>query len=356
MFEMVDKAELESNLDIAKLGFITKAEIGEEGKNSKAYIVYDPQLDADLVLKKIDKINFDDPLTYFKEARIVYSACHQNVVPVQYACQTDDHICLAMPYYKKGSLSKILDLQSLSVGEILRYSLHILSGLHYIHYKGLVHFDIKPSNILINDANEALIADFGLTEKIDQDGLATKDVLYFKHMPPERFKVDRLSKSADIYMFGLTLYRMCTDKKTFEEQFEEVKLTPHQIYQLMNEKKFPDRSAYQAHIPRKLKKIINKCLEPSPSNRYKSVLEILNELSSIEDNLWWRKVPTNTGEKWIYEHNEKILELIVEYTNQERAQVLVLKGKSKKKILNETYEKSVLLENLYKLFISANKL
>ena len=79
-------------------------EIGQEGKNSKVYLVHDHQLDGDLVIKEIEKVKFKTPDEYFKEARLMFSQKHENVVEVHYAGMDADNIYIAMPYYANGSV------------------------------------------------------------------------------------------------------------------------------------------------------------------------------------------------------------------------------------------------------------
>ena len=92
-----------------------------------------------------------------------------------------------MPFYPKGSLNKIIDSRFLTVREIISLGTNFLSGLHNIHSKRLIHFDIKPDNILISERNEAHLTDFGLAKKAAFDG-AEQDRVYGRMAPPEYFE------------------------------------------------------------------------------------------------------------------------------------------------------------------------
>ena len=96
---------------------------------------------------------------------------NKNIVKVNYATYDDDNIYISMPYYKNGSLQDILQNRNLTVREIVKYSLDILSGIYYIHKNQILHCDIKPSNILIDDYNCAVLADFGSSININSDGV-----------------------------------------------------------------------------------------------------------------------------------------------------------------------------------------
>ena len=91
-------------LHTAELNFETIKEIGQEGKNSQVFLAHDIQLDGEIVVKKIEKSKIIKPTEYYEEAKKLYASYHSNVVKVNYGCSDADHIYIAMPYYKCGSL------------------------------------------------------------------------------------------------------------------------------------------------------------------------------------------------------------------------------------------------------------
>ncbi len=235
-------------------------EIGSEGKNSKVFRAQDLQLDAELAIKKIQKASFPQASEYYKEASILYLSDHANVVPIHYACEDDDHIYLAMPFFQNGSLNSLMKQRFLTVREIVRYGIQFLSGLHNIHSKGLMHFDIKPDNIMLSARNEALVSDFGLAQRMQQNGVAETPVSYWKNIPPEALTQDQHTVTFDIYQSGLTFYRMCAGNDTFYAQLKQYK-DDDSFIAALKEGKFPDRKAFPAHIPSALRNLVKKCLE-----------------------------------------------------------------------------------------------
>ena len=173
----------------ANLSFDLLSEIGHEGGNSEVYIAKDHQLDAELVIKKIPKSKLSNEDEYFAESSILYLSSHPNVVPIHYACEDADYIYLAMPHYSKGSLNSLINGRFLTVREIIRYSTQFLSGLHNIHSKRLIHFDIKPDNILFSDQGEALLSDFGLAKQLTITGVAGQDRIYGRMTPPDNKEI-----------------------------------------------------------------------------------------------------------------------------------------------------------------------
>ncbi|MCY8706844.1 hypothetical protein [Bacillus phage SPbetaL6] len=271
---------------ILKLKF--KKEIGAEGKNSTVYIAYDPQLDTDLVIKKINKSEFSKVEDYFAEAQMLYATQHPNIMPIKYASQDHNHIYIAMDFMKKGSLNSLIDKRYLTPREIIKISLEFLSGVHFMHAKRLIHFDIKPTNILINNANKAIVTDFGTSKYLNDYGFAHPEKLYALHIPPENFNFGRFSFFSDIYQAGLTIYRLCNGNKFFNEQIRELNITTGQeLAEAIAANKFPNKKKYLPHIPKELRKIISKSLSINVEDRYQSILDMMNDLALLENNIDW---------------------------------------------------------------------
>jgi len=280
-----------SNKDtILKLDFIRDIG-GEEGKNSEVKLAFDHQLNTHFAVKIVPKkelsIDFgsNDENLFFTEAKMLYQNQHPNIVQIQYASSCDDNIYFTMPYYKKGSLNSLMGKKFLTVREIIKYSLNVLNGIHYIHTNNLLHFDIKPTNILINDNGKAMVTDFGLSRYTDNLGVTKYSKFYKSHFPPECIEIDVATKSADIYQVGLTLYRMCNGNDYFKHQYEGLKAQgDKKLYDAIKKEKFPIRE-YLPHIPQKLRRIVNKAIKSNPDDRYETVLDMMNAISKIEDNL-----------------------------------------------------------------------
>lgn len=299
MLKPYNKAEI--TFDIVK-------EIGGDGRNSKTYVSYDHQLNAEIVTKQVAKSTLRSTSNFFDESRMLYASAHPNVVQIHYACEDADHIYLAMPYYQKGSLKSLITGQHMTVREIIAAACQVLSGLHNIHSKGLIHFDIKPDNILLSNRGEAMLSDFGLAKQTNFAGVAAQDRLYGKMMPPEAFSTDHFDNTFDIFQFGMTLYRMCNGNSAFYEQFANYTssgvLDRDSFRFAVCNGRFPDRGTFPGHIPRALRNIIRKCIQPAPGGRYQSAIAVANALAGIEgDALDWRL--TEEPDRRIWQKNKE---------------------------------------------------
>lgn len=322
---------------------------GDEGKNSDCFLAKDIQLDENLVIKKVSKAKLDlKKSDYFSESKMINDSIHPNVVKIQYASQDEGYIYFAMPHYKNGSLHTIAKQRYLTTKEVLNYAFDILSGVLFIHSKKLLHLDIKPSNILVDNNNKAVITDFGLSKYTNEHGLAIQDNAYRLHSDPDYFKGPRGIHS-DIHQIGLTLYRLCNGIDILKEEFNMIclsverknsKLDRDEVLDKsiikLNEKikngSYPSRDGYLPHVPANLKKVINKALQVDETKRYTSVLEMMDDLSSIELDMDWKYNPSDAeiytcikgNQKYSIEFDEhrKCVELYKEniYTNRKTNQ------------------------------------
>jgi len=284
-------------VNIAQVNFETLEEIGHEGRNSTAFRARDLQLDAEIVMKKIPKADIKDASEFFSESRLLYQSTHQNVVQVLYACEDDTHILIAMPFYENGSLKSLMNERFLTVREIVKFGCQTLSGLHNIHSKGLIHFDIKPDNILLTERYEAVISDFGLAKQTEL-GRAKPTKIYTIMSAPEMVTPDDIDLRFDIYQFGFTLYRMCVGVNSHRDQLAAQGITSgEELLEAVNAQTFPDRSAFPAHIPRNLRSVVLKCLSPNVEERYSSALDVANGLAKVESSLDWQ-FHVGDPEKW----------------------------------------------------------
>ncbi|MEX2375586.1 MAG: serine/threonine-protein kinase [Dehalococcoidia bacterium] len=297
----------------AEIDFTCNEEIGAEGRNSRVFKAIDHQLDAQIVVKRIERSDFETEDEYFAEAKLLYDARHPHVVPVKFACRTDAYVFIAMPLYELGSVHSLLQRRFPTVREMVRIGLDFLTGLHYIHLRGLLHFDIKPSNILIDASGKAAVTDFGLAKHVNEKGLAEQDVMYSTHRPPEGFQYDVFAQPADIYQAGLTLYRMAVGLRSFDSQWQAYQGDHIAAAKAVIVGDLPNRTAsvYPAHIPARLRNTIRRALEPDPDSRYQEVLGLINDLGQVDEWLDWEYCLTGPVERWEFraETHLKVIEL-----------------------------------------------
>lgn len=277
----------------AHLEFIKQC--GQQGQNSKAYFGRDTQLDAPVFIKVINKA--DLRTAYFEEAQQLYAAEHPNVLKIRCATQNDNYVFLVMNICHGGSVQEICEQGFLTCRRALKIAQDFLSGLHYVHTRHLIHFDIKPSNILLQGNGTAVLADFGLAERVNPQGFAAPEGIYSTHMPPEwdLQSGGNLTTLSDVYQAGITLYRMCNGEKFYRSQVP----AGDKIFDEIRAGRFPNRKMYLPHVPKALRRIINKAIQVNPDDRYQAIIDFQNALAKLSSNLDWECENEREGSwKW----------------------------------------------------------
>lgn len=193
------------------------------------------------------------------EYKIVYNCRHTNLLqPTNFSIYKGTPY-LELPYCKNGSSERLIG-KKLSNDEIWKYIYDVSSGLAYLHsYKPpIIHQDIKPANVLIDDYNNYAITDFGISSQrggkhgyyYDEENSGT-----MAYMAPERFKENyEPTAESDIWAFGATLYEILTGDVPFGEEGGKNQIINKQ---LKNNK----------HINSDVQKLIHSCLEINPQKR-----------------------------------------------------------------------------------------
>jgi eukaryotic-like serine/threonine-protein kinase len=155
-----------------------------EGMNSQVFRARDPRLQREIAVKEIEKARLgNDVNAYFQEARTMSELGDPNIVPIHYACDTDDMIGLVMPYFP-GSLGSRISVGPMSVRQLIKVAQGILSGVARVHGAGFVHLDLKPSNVLFTDTGIPMVADFGQSRELGPHNTVRVPAMYPCSIPP----------------------------------------------------------------------------------------------------------------------------------------------------------------------------
>jgi serine/threonine protein kinase len=270
---------------LASISYTKLKQIGVgQGMNSEVYLADDSQLGGQVAVKEIEKVCFANPTEYFNEAQTMFAAVHDNVVAVQYACQTAKTISLAMPYYVNGSLADRIQSCPIQLGEVQRIAQAVLAGLAHIHLAGFIHFDVKPSNVLFSNTNRPMVADFGQSRAISSNGVVTVPALYMDAQPPETISTAVATQLADIYHTGLLMYRALNGDPFFKSQLPA---DPASLMARIASGKFPDRKMFMPHVPPRLRTLVRKALRLNPADRFQSATGMADALSRVDLTLDW---------------------------------------------------------------------
>ncbi|MGE3074108.1 MAG: protein kinase [Dehalococcoidia bacterium] len=154
-----------------------------------------------------------------REATVIARLQHQNIVGVYDAGSYQDRRYIVMEYVHGFSLRQLLETQGrMTEAEAIRYGTQVANALQYAHSQGVVHCDIKPENILVNEGGVAKVADFGVAETLTRTmapGQA-KDLLgTIAYLAPEIIEGSNPSPSSDVYSLGLTVFELVAGRPPF---------------------------------------------------------------------------------------------------------------------------------------------
>jgi eukaryotic-like serine/threonine-protein kinase len=242
-----------------------------QGQFGKVFRALDSNTGDVVALKELDTRRFPTK-TFLRELSFLVSLQHPNIVACRGLEYSQTGRYLVMDYCEAGTLRDLMESDTpIGLSQYLKLAIDILSGLEYIHDRGIVHCDLKPENILLKNLDGNLIAclaDFGIAQLYSQDAKndPNKQLGSPAYMAPERF-YGRCSPLSDLYAVGIILYELVIGDRPFIGIPQEI------IHAQINQ-----QIVLPNHIPLLLRSLIVKSLEKLPIKRFKSAGEFLKSL------------------------------------------------------------------------------
>ena len=209
--------------------------LGQQGGFGITYLARQEALERDVVIKELfytrdsrsAQTSTEEEASVFKyykekflrEARSIAALDHPNIVRVIDVFEENGTAYYVMEYHPKGSLGAIIDKEgAMSEERALRYIRQVASALKQVHEKHIMHLDINPNNILLNNRDEAVLIDFGISKRYNEKGRAftvNQSPITPGYAPIEQYSVNGVTEfapSTDIYSLGATFYTLLTGK------------------------------------------------------------------------------------------------------------------------------------------------
>ncbi|MBX9631499.1 MAG: serine/threonine protein kinase [Burkholderiales bacterium] len=251
-----------------------------EGAMGTVYKAHDPLLDRLVAIKTVNlNLPKEDIAEYearfYQEAKAAGGLSHPNIVVIYDIGKTDRLAYMAMEYLEGRELRSILSERTcVSLDEAVNIAAQVADGLTYAHGRGVIHRDIKPTNIMLNRDGVAKITDFGIA-RMRSSELKTMTGMILgspRYMSPEQVAGKRADQRSDIFSLGVVLYEMLTGQAPFQAD------TVHGVmYQTMNATA-PAPSTIKSGLPKILDYIVAKALAKVPEARYQSAKELADDL------------------------------------------------------------------------------
>jgi eukaryotic-like serine/threonine-protein kinase len=281
-----------------ELGTVTVLKLLGQGSMGAVFVGFQRSLNRQVAVKILpmnEKTTEQSRLLFRREAELVAKLSHPNIIPIFEMGESDDCYFQVMQLITGKDLETLIarrlrnpipSKRVMQVPEALAYIMQVLDGLGYAHGETVIHQDIKPANILVDErTNRPLIADFGIAKtaqsEIHQDGMVAGSPLY---MAPERVADLPSDHRVDIYAAGLMLYKMLTGNLPLAHVEGDV------MALLSKKLRDPDSifsckpSQASPAINSELERIILKSIAGKAENRYQSCEEFKADIAAYAES------------------------------------------------------------------------
>ncbi len=284
--------------------FATRYEVIEElgkGGMGKVYKAVDKEINEEVAIKLLKPEIASDESTverFRNELKFARKIAHKNVCKMYHIAKDEDTPYITMEYVKGEDLKSFVRRKGkLSDDEALSIASQVSEGLVEAHRLGVVHRDLKPQNIMIDEEGDAKIMDFGIARSLEAPGVTQTGVMIGTpdYISPEQAEGEEADHRADIYSLGVILYEMVTGSVPFKGD------TALSVALKHKSKLPPEPKQLNSNISEQLNKLILICMEKDRERRYQTAAELLADIQNIQEGipLGERKVPKKKREiKW----------------------------------------------------------
>jgi len=252
------------------LGYRIEEQIGHGGMGI-VYRAYDLRLKRTVALKLVTpELALDERFRerFARETELAISLEHPNVVPIYDAGDVTGRLYLAMRLVAGTDLRKLLRAEgALEPSRVLAICGQVANALDAAHAKGLVHRDVKPSNILLDEAEHVYLADFGLTRRLAEENVLAgegRSVGTPAYLAPEQIEGEPVDGRADVYSLGCVLYECLTGEAPF------VHGSPLAVTWAHLEEEPPSASERNSDLPEAIDAVLRVAMAKSPDERYRT--------------------------------------------------------------------------------------
>jgi len=253
-----------------------------EGGMGAVYKAYDSELGRTVALKLVRKelATSRQIMQRFKQELLLASKIsHKNILRIHDLGEVDGIKFISMAFVEGADLADlILKNGRLSTERAVKFAKQLCAALEAAHHEGVVHRDLKPQNILIDQNDQLYVSDFGLAKSLEPDMTAMTQAGQVlgtpRYMSPEQVEAKDTDQRSDLYSLGLIFYEMFTAELPFRAES-----TFQLMYKHVNEQAKDPRTVCP-ELPEYICNIILKCLEKDPAKRYQNAREILTDLEA----------------------------------------------------------------------------
>lgn len=214
---------------------------------------------------------------FLREARAAGAIQHNNIVTVYDLGEADGQLYIAMELVEGRDLSDMIALRDpLALERKLDIAIEVLAGLHFAHQRGVIHRDVKPSNVRVMPDGRVKIMDFGIARLQKADATGSGAIVGTPtYMAPEQITNGAITPATDVFSVGCMLYELLSYQRPFEAE------SVHGVlYQVLTTEPRPLRTVAPS-IPAALERVVAKAMNKVPHERYESAGQMMSTLQQI---------------------------------------------------------------------------
>jgi serine/threonine protein kinase/tetratricopeptide (TPR) repeat protein len=258
-----------------------------QGGMGRVYKAYDKELDRTVAIKIVREgmVSSGDALKRFKQELVLASKIsHRNILRIHDMGTVGTLRFISMAYVDGTDLQHVLrDNPKMPLERVMNFAKQIADALAAAHAEGVVHRDLKPQNLLVDKNDQIYVCDFGLAKSFEEGAIGMTRTGAFlgtpRYMSPEQVEGKPADNRADLYAYGLIMYEMVVGDVPFTGDS-----TLKVMYQRIQEKpKSP--KVLNPSLPNWLVRLIMRCLERDPADRYQNAYEILADLQGSQSSV-----------------------------------------------------------------------
>ncbi len=247
---------------------------------------HDPHIDRMVALKVLRQDRISSGAfahRFMREARAIGRLSHPNIVTVYDIAESGGTAYISMEYVEGRPLDEVIKEKDFSLLDIMDLGVTVAETLDYAHRRGIVHRDVKPSNIILQPDGRIKITDFGIARMEDSESSHQTQAGVIlgtpSYMSPEQASGGRVDGRSDLFSLGVILYEIAARERPFRA--ESLTGVLHAIASLHP----PDLSSLNRQFPEDLSRVIQKCLSKDPGRRYASGKELAEDLRLCRERM-----------------------------------------------------------------------
>jgi serine/threonine-protein kinase len=208
-----------------------------------------------------------------REVDLIAHLEHPHILPIYDYGKAEEVPYIAMRYLAGGSLAQWIRRGPIKVDALDRPLTQVSQALDYAHNQGIIHRDIKPGNIMLDEANNAYLSDFGIARVLGSNLTGSAIIGTPAYMSPEQANGMPLDARSDIYALGIVLFELITGREPFQAETPMALLLKHITEPV------PSVRSFRPDVPAGVEDVIAKATAKDPNNRYSSTGDMARDFS-----------------------------------------------------------------------------